>query len=34
MAAARIGAVAVTLPEGKVLVAGGGALQSELFQPR
>jgi hypothetical protein len=34
MAAARIGAVAVTLPEGKVLVAGGGAVQSELFQPR
>ncbi|MBK9385880.1 MAG: hypothetical protein IPN34_13805 [Planctomycetes bacterium] len=34
MAAPRIGAVAVSLPEGKVLVAGGGAVQSELFQPR
>jgi hypothetical protein len=34
MRTARIGAVAVSLPDGTVLVTGGGSLQSEIFQPR
>jgi hypothetical protein len=31
---ARIGGVAVTLPDGTVLVTGGGSLAGEIYQPK
>ncbi|MCA8958451.1 MAG: hypothetical protein KDC87_20400 [Planctomycetes bacterium] len=31
---ARVGAVAVSLPDGTVLIAGGGTLPCEIYQPR
>ena len=34
MRTARVGAVAVPLPDGTVLVTGGGSLKGEIFQPR
>jgi hypothetical protein len=30
----RAGAVAVPLPDGTVLLVGGGSLQAEIYQPR